>query len=120
MAHSSTALSENADQVPQDVHVVKADAGAWRATPYAGVELRVLHVDKQRQQFTALVRMAPGAVYPAHAHDGAEECLVLEGDLRFGDQVLSRGDYLRTGPGYEQTTQTTECGCLLFLSTPFE
>ena len=99
--------------------VVKGGAAAWSKTEYPGVEVRVLFVDRQRQQSTLLVRMAPGAVYPAHAHEGTEECLVLEGDLRFGDHVLLRGDFLRTGPGYQQTTQTTQQGCLLYLTTPF-
>ncbi len=100
--------------------VRKASDGDWVETGHAGVQIRKLYIDNERRQFTSLVRMAATSSYPAHSHDRAEECLVLEGDLRFGDQVLSRGDFLRTGPGYEQVMQTTEHGCLLYLTTPFE
>ncbi len=119
-AEGPLASTAAAAPVSDGLLVVKDGGAPWSRTEYPGVELRVLYVDKQRQQSTVLVRMAPGSVYPAHAHHGAEECLVLEGDLRFGSQVLKRGDFLRTGPGYEQTTQTTEEGCLLYLTTPFE
>jgi anti-sigma factor ChrR (cupin superfamily) len=98
--------------------VVRASEGDWADTPYLGVKIRMLFVDRQRRCFTALVRMAPGANYPAHSHHEAEECLVLEGDLRFNNQVLHAGDFLRTGPGFEQGMQTTEQGCLLYLTTP--
>ncbi len=100
--------------------VRRADEGQWTDTPYWGVQVRTLYVDKRRRQFTSLVRMAPGSSYPAHSHHEAEECLVLEGDLRFGQHVLHGGDFLRTGPGYEQVMQTTEGGCLLYLTSPFE
>jgi hypothetical protein len=64
------------------LYLSRSDEGAWEQLPVEGVSVRMLYVDRQRRQFTALVRMAPGTVYPEHSHQGAEECLVLEGDLR--------------------------------------
>jgi anti-sigma factor ChrR (cupin superfamily) len=100
------------------VCVVRSREGAWTDTQHPGVRVRTLFVDRERRQYTALVRMAPGTSYPAHAHEGAEECLVIEGDLRFAGLVLRAGDFLRTPPGYSQGVQTTEQGCLLYLTTP--
>jgi len=105
---------------PAGMVIRRQDERPWTDTPHPGVQLRMLHVDHARKQFTTLVRMAPGATYPSHAHDAPEECLVLEGDLRFGDQVLRAGDFLRTEPGYQQAEQTTEGGCLLYLTSPLD
>ena len=102
------------------LHVVRSHEGGWSETPYPGVTVRMLFVDRQRRQSTLLVRMEPGTRYPAHAHAGSEECLVIEGDLRFDNLVLRRGDFLRTDPGFCQAVQTTEQGCLLYLTTPME
>ena len=64
---------------------------------------------------TMLVRMEAGSSYPQHIHDGPEECYVLQGDLRVGDEVLGRGDYQRAAPGSRHGIQSTENGCLLFI-----
>jgi anti-sigma factor ChrR (cupin superfamily) len=102
------------------LHVVRSQEGGWSETPYPGVTVRLLFVDRERRQSTLLVRMEPGTQYPAHTHAGAEECLVVEGDLRFDNLVLRGGDFLRTDPGYCQTVQTTKQGCLLYLTTPMD
>lgn len=105
---------------PVGMFVRRQGERPWTDTPHRGVQLRILHVDHARKQFTALVRMAPGATYPPHSHDAPEECLVLEGDLRFADQVLRAGDFLRTEAGFQQAEQTTEVGCLLYLTSPLD
>jgi quercetin dioxygenase-like cupin family protein len=40
-----------------------------------------------------------GARFPLHDHEGREEVIMLSGKIRFGDNVVSAGDYLTTGPG---------------------
>jgi anti-sigma factor ChrR (cupin superfamily) len=62
-----------------------------------------------------LVRMDPGSSYPGHLHAGVEECFVLEGELRVGEEVLRRGDYQRADEGSEHGIQWTEKGCLLLI-----
>jgi anti-sigma factor ChrR (cupin superfamily) len=118
--HHVAHLAAHPSKPAADLLVRKADDGDWTDTNYVGVRVRVLYVDHEARQFTSLVRMAPGASYPAHSHQRAEECLVLEGDLRFADHVLTAGDFLRTEAGYQQVLQTTQAGCLLYLTTPFE
>jgi quercetin dioxygenase-like cupin family protein len=95
------------------------DAGRFDPIPGApGTYARVLHVDRRRKQFTAVLRMDPGAKYPGHHHDGAEECLVLEGELLVGDVRLRAGDYQRAEPGSDHVEQWTDVGAVLFVTAP--
>ena len=93
----------------------RAAEASWETTDVPGVLLRRLYVDHEKNQFTALVRMAPGSSYPAHFHGGPEECLVLEGDLRVGDEVMRAGDYQRAEPGSRHGVQSTDGGCMLLI-----
>ena len=85
-----------------------------------GIVFRVLKVDEARGRQTLLVKMQPGAIYQSHAHDIEEECLVIEGDLRFGDFVLRAGDYHVAAPGTHHPVGTTTAGCLLHVVVGME
>jgi anti-sigma factor ChrR (cupin superfamily) len=78
-----------------------------------GITYRVLHVDEKLKRQSLLVKMQPGSVYKSHGHDIDEECLVIEGDLRFGDLHLRAGDYHLATPEMVHPTGRTESGCLL-------
>lgn len=78
-----------------------------------GIVYRVLKVDERLGRQTLLVKMQPGAVYRSHAHDIDEECLVIEGDLRFGELVLRAGDFHLATPAMTHPVGTTTAGCLL-------
>lgn len=95
---------------------LKAHEGEWQETGVAGVQVRRLFLDAAANRMTALFRMAPGTAYPAHNHAGAEECLVLDGDLHVGESVLRTGDYQRAEAGSLHGVQWTEGGCLLLIS----
>lgn len=97
------------------LHILRRDDGVWEDTASPGVRVRRLFVDAERNQFTALIRMTPGSSYPRHVHNGAEECLVLEGELHVGDTVLRAGDYQRAPAGSQHGVQSTETGCLLLI-----
>jgi hypothetical protein len=45
------------------------------------------------------VRLDPGATFPPHVHRGEETSLVIAGQLRDGDRILSPGDELVASPG---------------------
>lgn len=98
-----------------DLYVVRRGEGQWEDTGVQGVRIRRLFVDRERNQFTAIVEMAPGSAYPRHIHDTAEECLVLEGDLRVGDDHLFAGDYQRAPAGSKHGIQSTDNGCKLLI-----
>lgn len=54
------------------------------------------------------VQFSSGARFPRHDHEGREEILMLSGKIRFGDVVLSAGDYLKLGPGEEHDAVALE------------
>jgi anti-sigma factor ChrR (cupin superfamily) len=101
---------------PMSVH--RADAGGWETTGVAGITVRRLSVDVARQTASMLVRMEPGSCYPPHIHASAEECLVVEGELHVGDDlVMHAGDFQRAEGGTSHPVQYTETGCVLFISS---
>lgn len=78
-----------------------------------GIAYRVLKVDERLQRRTLLVKMQPGAVLKSHIHSFEEECLVIEGDLRYGNLVLHAGDYHHAWAGAHHADGVTTTGCLL-------
>lgn len=101
--------------VPAGLHIVRSHEGAWEPTGFEGVSIKQLFADPAREEVTLLVRMAPGAAYPAHRHAGIEHCLVLEGDLRAGALILRAGDYQCADAESLHHVTTTEQGCLLLV-----
>jgi quercetin dioxygenase-like cupin family protein len=57
-----------------------------------GVEVKILRMDRGRNDQTVLIRMQPGAVVVGHRHSQEEECLVLEGEIFIGNHRLGEGD----------------------------
>ena len=94
---------------------IRRDEGEWLATEIDGVAIKKLFTDTQKRTATLLMRMEPGVRYPAHNHHGAEQCLVLKGDVRWGDLVYEEGDFLVMGKGSHHPEITTVHGSLLLL-----
>ena len=103
---------------PAGIHFRFAGDGAFTPTRHPGVSVKLLHVDRDRRQFTVLMKLDPGAVYPSHAHDGPEECVVLEGEILVGGVRMRKGDYQRAEPGSAHVEQRSETGALLFVTAP--
>ena len=55
-----------------------------------------------------LIRFEAGATFPCHDHEGPEQIVMLSGRIRFGDLILSAGDYLKVGPGLEHDAEALE------------
>ena len=95
--------------------VIRPDDTPWQASPSPGVMRRGLdRVGDEAARATSLVRYAPGAVFPEHAHPDGEEILVLDGvftDVR-GDH--GPGTYLRNPDGSRHAPRS-EGGCMLFV-----
>lgn len=92
-----------------------AASSVFESTGIDGIVVRRLAVDPEKDQVTMLVRMAPGTSYPAHRHGGAEECFVVEGDIRVGDLHMKAGDFQRAEEGSVHPVQTTDGGCVLLI-----
>ena len=101
--------------LPRGCSLVRRDEGAWTPTGVEGVDLRILFADPTNDRQTILLRMAAGATFPVHLHHGAEECLVLEGDVRDGDLEMTAGDFVRFEAGTQHGPLQTRGGNLLLI-----
>jgi len=84
-----------------------------------GIECKLLATDSARHRVSMLVRLAPGARYPAHTHAGIEELHLLDGELWIDERKLFPGDYNYGAPGTgdERVWSETGCTCVLVTST---
>jgi anti-sigma factor ChrR (cupin superfamily) len=84
-----------------------------------GIECKLLAADAERHRVSMLVRLAPGASYPAHTHAGVEELHLLDGELWIDARKLVPGDYNYGAPGAsdERVWSETGCTCLLVTGT---
>lgn len=85
-----------------------------------GIECKPLATDAERQRVSMLVRLAPGAHYPAHTHAGVEELHLLDGELWIDERKLVVGDYNFGAPRASDKRVWTETGCTCFLVTSTE
>jgi anti-sigma factor ChrR (cupin superfamily) len=91
---------------------------AWEQVA-PGIECKLLATDADRHCVSMLVRLAPGASYPAHTHAGVEELHLLDGELWINGRKLLPGDYNHALPGSadERVWSETGCSCVLLTST---
>ena len=84
-----------------------------------GIECKLLATDTERHRVSMLVRLAPGASYPAHTHAGVEELHLLDGELWIDERKLVPGDYNYGAPGAgdERVWSETGCTCVLVTSS---
>jgi predicted ChrR family anti-sigma factor len=97
------------------VFVMRQSQQKWRKTPYEGVEYKILYVDTETRNVTSLLKLQPGAAYPAHRHAGVEQCLVLEGSVRIGQIILESGDFEYANAGTDHAVVQSDSGCVLML-----
>jgi anti-sigma factor ChrR (cupin superfamily) len=75
---------------------VRRHEDTW--APYLpGVDVKLLFHDAETQRRTILLRMQPGAKLPRHRHHDDEQCLVVSGDIRWGELVYEQGDFVVVG-----------------------
>jgi anti-sigma factor ChrR (cupin superfamily) len=82
-----------------------------------GIECKLLAADAERQRVSMLVRLAPGANYPAHTHADAEELHLLDGELWIDGRLLAAGDYHDSQAGTTDFHVWTKTGCTCVLVT---
>lgn len=74
------------------------DAG-WQETGTEGFLIKPLHEDDASGQRTWLMKVAPGAEAPPHAHDEAEQIYVIEGSFYDDENTYGPGDFAIRAPG---------------------
>jgi len=84
-----------------------------------GISVKLLANDSEKHVVSMLVRLEPGASYPAHTHAGTEELHLLDGELWIDDRLLHPGDYNygKPGEGDDRVWSETGCTCVLITST---
>ena len=97
----------------------RADKAIWLDLS-PGVTYRILHDDLINRRRSMLIRMIAGATYESHHHDEDEECLVIEGDLRFGPLLLKSGDFHLARKGMTHPPAATVSGCLLYVTAALQ
>lgn len=81
--------------------------------PEAGTSYIKLNPHTERDTGFYIYRMEPGARSTPHRHGGAEEFLIVEGELIDNDGTVYRtGDVVWLEAGTEHTSHT-ETGCLI-------
>jgi quercetin dioxygenase-like cupin family protein len=108
-------LMDRLREVPHGFSFDWESSRAWRPHPVPGIRMKVLAEDTTRGYVTLLLDVAPGARYPAHHHDGAEECYVISGSLYACGQRMGPGDFLHADPGTDHGELWTEEGCRVLL-----
>jgi anti-sigma factor ChrR (cupin superfamily) len=89
----------------------------WRSAGFPGVRAKTLSVDEARDVVMLLLEIAPGARIPDHLHDdGADEGLVISGDVVTGGRLMRAGDYYHAGAGTPHTNTVSTGGCTALVS----
>jgi len=95
--------------------LARAGDGAWKPFAAPGISIRPLADDANAGTRSFLLRFAPKAVLPAHQHEYAEHCYVLEGDVHDDDHSLHAGDYELRLPGSPHAPITSENGAIVLI-----
>ena len=96
------------------------DQGPWRPTANPGVSFKKLMFDQSTGLMTMLVKMEPGARLAGHSHGRTEQCLILEGDLRYSEEKVYRaGDFTWAEAGtIDPALYSVEGNLLLIVGEP--
>ena len=79
-----------------------------------GVDIKVLHEADGIMSY--LLRLAPGAVVDAHRHPFDEECVVMEGVVRIGDDlIVQAGGFHLAHKNTLHAPITSEGGATIYL-----
>lgn len=99
--------------------IVRSQHRKWRKYIVSGISFANLYVDKEKREYTCLMRLEPGINFPLHRHIGVEELFMLEGDLEVDGEVCYQGDYIRSLPNSIHAP-VTRGGCLLLLKSSID
>lgn len=92
----------------------------WQPYPIAGIRMRVLAINQTRGYATLLLDAKPGVRFPAHHHDGSEECYVLSGSLHTLGRRLGPGDFIHADSGTDHPEMWTDEGARVLLVVPVD
>ena len=95
--------------------LVNAGGLDWIPSPMPGVDRRLFdRIGDEVARATTIVRYAPYSRFSAHAHDGGEEFIVLDGAFQDEHGDYPTGTYVRNPPT-SRHTPGAEPGCVIFV-----
>ena len=92
----------------------------WFPHPVPGIRMRVLSVNRDSGYATLLLDVEPGTRFPAHHHEGAEECYVISGAVYTLGRRMGPGDFLHAEGGTDHGELWTDVGAQVLLIVPPE
>lgn len=96
--------------------VVLPGSAPWVPSPSIGVERGMLdRIGGEDGRATSIVRYAPNATFPRHAHPGGEEFLVLDGLFIDEHGEYPAGTYVRNPVGSSHAPHAGPAGARLFV-----
>ena len=92
----------------------------WLPHPVPGIRMKVLSVNRRNGYATLLLDVKPGTRFPAHHHEGDEECYVVSGSIFTLGRRLGPGDFVHADAGTEHGELWTDEGAQVLLVVPPE
>lgn len=110
-------VDDDTTNAAQSFLTVRDHDGAWiEITPK--IRKKVLYLNPETGTESYLLKAEPGAEAPPHVHAHDEHCLVLEGEVVFGEGIhLKAGDYHFAPAGSEHGIARTDVGVLVYIQT---
>jgi quercetin dioxygenase-like cupin family protein len=92
----------------------------WTPHPVPGIRMKVLSRNRRTGYATLLLDVQPGTRFPAHHHDGDEECYVISGSILTLNRRLGPGDFVHADHGTDHGELWTDVGARVLLVVPAE
>ena len=93
---------------------VRPDQGEWeKFSPR--IKLKVLRREADGSSMSYLLKLEPGAFLVPHKHSMDEECVVLEGEVMIGTELVGPGSYHLAPRGMVHQPIRSEHGAILFI-----
>jgi anti-sigma factor ChrR (cupin superfamily) len=92
----------------------------WTPHPIPGIRMKVLSINRRTGFATLLLDVQPGTRFPAHHHDGDEECYVISGSILTLGRRLGPGDFVHADYGTDHGELWTDVGARVLLVVPAE
>lgn len=95
-------------------NTVRPDQGEWeKFSPR--IKMKVLRRDADGGSMSYLLKLEPGAFLVPHKHAIDEECVVLEGEVMIGSELVGPGSYHLAPRGMVHQPIRSEHGAILFI-----
>ncbi len=93
---------------------VRPDQGEWeKFSPR--IKMKVLRREADGNSMSYLLKLEPGAFLVPHKHSTDEECVVLEGEVTIGSELVGPGSYHLAPRGMVHQPIRSEHGAILFI-----